>query len=195
MMGNAILVVPRYLIYFPLLRYYYWIMLKTPEKSPFYTQGLRFSCVRCSTCCRFESGFVFLSCNDASLLSDAFNMGKREFAETYCRWVHSENGAYLLSLKEKSNRDCIFWSAELSPRTGGEVSRVPAEGCLVYDSRPLQCRSFPFWESVLNDKCNWEMTAQGCPGMDSGAYYSKDSIEKWLAARQKEPIMSRSYKD
>jgi len=158
-------------------------MLKTPEKSPFYAQGLRFSCVRCSTCCRFESGFVFLSRKDASLLCDALNVGEKEFTETYCRWIRSEKEAYLLSLKEKSNRDCIFWSAE------------PREGCVVYNSRPIQCRSFPFWESVLNEKSSWDMTAKSCPGMGSGTLYSQNSIEKWLAARSKEPIMSRSFKD
>ena len=158
-------------------------MLKTPEKSPFYAKGLRFSCVRCSTCCRFESGFVFLSRKDASILGDVLNMGEKEFMETYCRWIPSENGGYMLSLKEKSDRDCIFWSAE------------PVNGCRIYDSRPLQCRAFPFWESVLCDITNWKMTATGCPGMDSGTHHSQDSIEKWLAARQKEPIMSKSLKE
>jgi len=168
-------------------------MLKTPGKSPFYAKGLRFSCVRCSVCCRFESGFVFLSEKDASLLGNTLNMGGKEFAETYCRWIPAENGDYMLSLKEKSNRDCIFWSPELSPRAEGEVSRVPVGGCRVYRSRPLQCRSFPFWASLLGDKNSWETTAMGCPGMNSGLHYSQDSIEKWLAARQKEPIISRSY--
>ena len=158
-------------------------MLKTPEKSPFYAQGLRFSCVRCSACCRFESGYVFLSGKDTSLLSNALNMGEKEFIGVYCRWIPADNGDYMLSLREKSDRDCIFWSD------------ASVGGCSVYDSRPLQCRAFPFWESVLNDKSSWEMTAMGCPGMDSGTHHSQDSIEKWLAARQKEPIMSKGFID
>jgi Fe-S-cluster containining protein len=155
-------------------------MLKEAEKSPFYAKGLLFSCTRCSACCRFESGFVFLSEKDASLLSTALNMGFTSFAETYCRWTPAENGEFLLTLKEKTNYDCIFWAKE------------PVEGCMVYDKRPLQCRSFPFWPSIVNAKNNWEMAARDCPGMGRGKLHSGDSVKEWLAAREKEPIISRS---
>jgi Fe-S-cluster containining protein len=150
------------------------------EKSPFYAQGLRFSCTRCSACCRFESGFVFLSEKDASLLGAAFNMEYSKFTEAYCRWVSSENGELQLSLKENSNYDCIFWAKE------------PVEGCMVYDKRPLQCRSFPFWPSIVNNKKNWDMTARNCPGMGKGTLHSRDAISEWLVAREKEPIISRN---
>ena len=155
-------------------------MLKEAEKSPFYEQGLLFSCTRCSACCRFESGFVFLSEKDASILCTALNMELMGFTETYCRWVPDENGNHQLSLKEKSNYDCIFWAKE------------PAEGCMVYDHRPLQCRAFPFWPSIVNNKNNWKMDARDCPGMGKGMFHSGDSVREWLIAREKEPIISRS---
>ena len=149
-------------------------------KSPFYADGLRFSCIRCSACCRFESGFVFLSGKDAYLLETSLNMGHKEFTETFCRWVPSINGTEMLSLKEKSNLDCIFWNREGS---GG--------GCSVYESRPLQCRAFPFWSSVVSSRENWEMIQADCPGMGNGVLHSGDSIEKWLALRENEPIIER----
>ena len=155
-------------------------MQKRSESDPFYSQGLRFSCTRCSACCRFDSGFVFLSEKDASLLGSALHMESENFIETYCRWIPSINGEYQLSLKEKSNYDCIFWSKE------------PNEGCQVYDKRPLQCRAFPFWNSVLNDKNSWRTAAQDCPGMDRGEHYSREEINKWLNMRQMEPIISRA---
>ena len=155
-------------------------MLKAPESSLFYAQGLRFSCIRCSACCRFDSGFVFLSEKDVSLLGTTLNMGYKEFIETYCRWVLSENRVFQLSLKEKSNYDCIFW--------------VQDKNCSVYNARPQQCRAFPFWASIVSDESSWEMTAKCCPGMDKGSLNSVDSIEKWLAIRENEPIISRSTK-
>ena len=148
------------------------------KKRPFYAQGLRFSCARCSACCRYDSGFVFLSRNDVSRLEALFNMGYREFTEAFCRWVPSENGTERLSLKEKSNYDCIFWSTE-------------KEGCSVYEARPIQCRAFPFWASVINSEESWESTAAGCPGIGRDTLVSSDSIEKWLALRQNEPIIFR----
>jgi uncharacterized protein len=155
-------------------------MLNEADKSPFYAQGLRFCCARCSACCRYESGFVFLSEKDVSLLGAVLNMGYNTFTEAYCRWIPAGNGDLQLSLKEKSNFDCIFWAKE------------PAEGCTVYDKRPLQCRSFPFWPSIVNSKRNWEMAAQDCPGIGKGKLHSQDSVDKWLSAREKEPIISRN---
>ena len=156
-------------------------MLEAAGRDPFYAQGLRFSCTRCSACCRFESGYVFLSKKDASRLMAALNMGYKEFTETYCRWIFSGNGIYQLSLKEKSNNDCIFW--------------VQGIGCSVYDSRPLQCRAFPFWSSVVNSQKDWKKTGADCPGMDRGMLHSPDSIEKWLVLQQNEPIISKSVKN
>ena len=155
-------------------------MVETRQKSPFYANGLRFSCIRCSVCCRHESGYVFLSKKDAFLLTNALNTGYREFLEIFCRWVPSANGTEQLSLKEKSNYDCIFF--------GGEKSE---DGCSVYETRPLQCRAFPFWSSVVSSRENWKMTAVACPGMDRGMLHSAESVTNWLAQRQKEPIIER----
>ena len=99
-------------------------MLEIPQKRPYYAGGLRFSCARCSACCRYESGYVFLSGKDVSLLGDSLNIEYKEFTETYCRWIPSENETERLSLKEKSNYDCIFWNKK--------------ENCSVYETRPLQ---------------------------------------------------------
>jgi len=165
-------------------------------KKVFYAKGLRFSCIRCSNCCRHESGFVFLSWNDVSRLRAALNMEYNEFRETFCRWIPSANGTSQLSLREKSNLDCIFWktgsAAELNTNAQAVSGLPEAGGCSVYNSRPLQCRSYPFWPSVLKSGKNWKMTGQDCPGMDRGTLHSPDTIEKWLAQWENEPIISRS---
>ena len=155
-------------------------MVKMPTKNHFYAQGLHFSCKRCSACCRFETGFVFLSEKDTSVLSAAFNMTYDDFLEAYCRWVPGDDGEKLLSLKEKPNYDCIFWNS-------GDNG-----GCSVYEKRPLQCRLFPFWSSILNSMASWKMAAKGCPGIDQGMLYSQDSIKKMLAMRHMEPIIFKT---
>jgi Fe-S-cluster containining protein len=149
-----------------------------PEK-PFYAEGLRFSCTRCSSCCRYEEGFVFLSQKDVDLLAAELGLGYAEFVKTYCRWVPClEGGTERLSLKEKSNRDCVFWTAS-------------AGGCRVYRVRPLQCRTFPFWRPVLVSAGSWKRTAETCPGMDKGVLYSMDYIEACLASQEAEPAVVR----
>ena len=164
---------PRFIVKYP-------YMLGSSEKSPFYTQGLHFSCVGCSACCRHESGYVYLSGEDLEPLLAALELDYQAFVKTYCRWVPTAYGKSLLSLKEKPNMDCILWSS----KTGSQG------GCSVYQARPLQCRAFPFWKSLVRSKKVWKDMAKECPGMDKGQLHSEDSIEKWLTQREKEPIIT-----
>ena len=93
------------------------------------------------------------------------------------------NGKAQLSLKEKSNLDCILWSLSQGANKEG--------GCSVYKERPLQCRAFPFWPSILDSKEYWEATAESCPGIGKGNLYSYDKISDWLSMHKNEPIISK----
>ena len=158
-------------------------MLKRSENNPFYANGLRFSCKRCSRCCRYDSGYVFLSENDALRMAAALKMSNKEFTAAFCRWISIGNGQAQLSLKEKSNYDCILWSLNAGDSSEG--------GCSVYNERPLQCRAFPFWQSMLASEESWETASLECPGMGKGSLYSRDSINDWLSMQENEPIMLR----
>jgi Fe-S-cluster containining protein len=149
------------------------------EKELFYTDGLKFSCKRCSSCCRYDSGFVFLSEKDLNKLSSALKMGANGVISAYCRWVTDVKGDEVLSLKEKSNKDCILWDS----------------GCTVYNDRPVQCVTFPFWTSILADEKCWESAAKSCPGMNSGELHTREEIEKICASRSDKTIISRTGGD
>lgn len=151
------------------------MMERKRKDDVFYAQGLNFSCLRCSACCRFEAGFVFLSQKDLNALAAALGQKQETFIGAYCRWVPSAGGSSQLSLREKSNLDCVFWK----------------NGCTVYENRPLQCRAFPFWHSNLASAESWEGVANDCPGMGGGSFHSRESIEYWLALRRREPIITR----
>ena len=103
-------------------------------------------------------------------------MERSDFIKTYCRWVVDLNGDEVLSLKEKSNKDCIFWD----------------NGCLVYQSRPLQCITFPFWKAIVSSKEVWNTTASGCPGINNGTLNSEKKINDYLEMRMTEPIINKS---
>ncbi|MDA3940012.1 MAG: YkgJ family cysteine cluster protein [Spirochaetia bacterium] len=140
----------------------------------FYESGLKFECTQCSKCCRFDPGFVFLSYNDLDRLVKYFKMSENDFVKNYCRKI--DMGEHTrLSLIEKSNYDCIFWSNG---------------GCEVYKSRPLQCRSYPFWKPFLLNKEAWELESKSCPGMNYGKLITKENIEEWLKLRDTEQYIS-----
>ena len=98
--------------------------------------GLRFECTRCSRCCRHTPGYVFLSSADVTRLAKSQKLGEKDFLAQYCRTVDC-GLARRFSLEEKANLDCIFWENG---------------GCSVYEARPLQCRSFPFWSALVTSR-------------------------------------------
>lgn len=102
-------------------------------------------------------------------------MDNISFIDTYCRWVIDWQGKEVLSLKEKSNKDCIFWDS----------------GCMIYSARPLQCVTFPFWENVISSAYNWKTAASGCPGINTGELHSGTEIGQYLELRTSEPIVYR----
>ncbi len=102
-------------------------------------------------------------------------MDSETFIAAYCRWVNDWNGKQVLSLREKQNKDCIFWES----------------GCKIYDARPVQCVTFPFWESVISSEYNWKMAASGCPGINTGELHDGEKIARYLQLRASEPVVNR----
>lgn len=144
------------------------------EPDAVYRDGLRFSCTRCSRCCRHTPGYVFLSAQDLERISRALGVDAAEVRRRYCRPVRV-GGFTRVSLQEKPNLDCIFWDRK---------------GCSIYAARPLQCRSFPFWSANLASRESWEEQAAACPGIGSGRRHSRSSIRRWLARRVAEPLLA-----
>ncbi len=77
------------------------------------------------------------------------------------RWTREELRG--VSLTEKPNYDCIFLE-------------IPGR-CQVYAVRPRQCRTWPFWRSVLRDQESWDASARNCPGMNAGRLHTVEEIE------------------
>jgi len=140
--------------------------------TDWYSNGLKFSCTQCHSCCRHDPGYVFLSQPDLDTLCEFHHMDEKIFRRTFCRTVDF-TFTKRLSLIEKTNFDCIFWD----------------KGCTVYEARPLQCRSFPFWSSNLHDKDAWDASAIYCPGMNQGKIHTVATINEWLRAREQEPYL------
>jgi Fe-S-cluster containining protein len=144
--------------------------LSTKLLQPFYENGLHFECTQCSTCCRHTPGYVFLSKNDIASLLEATKKTFSQFFRQYCRIVPTFSGTKI-SLIEKPNFDCIFWNDN---------------GCIYYDYRPFQCRSFPFWKSYLVSLNKWMSLKSFCPGIDRGNLHTEYEIKAWIENGQKE---------
>ena len=72
------------------------------------------------------------------------------------------------SIKEEHNtKDCVFLTG-----SNGE------KGCAIYNFRPMQCRTWPFWQSILTSEYDWNATATRCPGINKGRLYTFEEIQK-----------------
>lgn len=134
--------------------------------------GLRFTCTGCSSCCTGAPGYVWLSDVDIEVLCGFFGgMTREEFAHSYCTRVDVEGGQSL-SLKEKAHYDCVFL----------ENGR-----CSVYEARPIQCKTYPFWEEILQTGESWSGESRYCPGIGQGALVSPEKIIEAVLSRRSNP--------
>ena len=137
-----------------------------------YDKGLQFSCTKCHACCRHDPGYVFLSVADLDRLASLKKLTLDQFREQFCR-VADFGFETRLSLIEKPNNDCVFWD----------------NGCTVYEARPLQCRSFPFWSSTVHSQESWDEAGKHCPGINQGATHSAEVVIQWISRREREGLL------
>ncbi len=140
---------------------------KTPASSgDWYDGGVRFRCLgpECGDCCsgKHGPGAVWLSREDVERLAKHFSLTLKELRHRYTRRLNGRT-----SLRERANFDCIFYR--------------PGEGCTVYESRPLQCRTYPFWGRILASRTTWENEAEQCPGIGDDARVSGEEVKRQLA--------------
>jgi len=135
------------------------------KQRPWYADGLRFECQRCSACCRGEPGYVWVTETEIRQMAEAMGLLPDEFMRAYVRTVDGR-----LSLKELPGGDCVLW-------------RGMDQGCLVYATRPTQCVTFPFWSEHLRSKAAWQRLAKRCPGINKGRLYTLREIRARLKRR------------
>ena len=133
--------------------------------KPWYHNGLRFSCTSCGNCCSGASGYVWVNQAEIEAIAQALEMSVEEFEASHVRRVGIRKSLAELS---ESNWDCVL----LDPET---------RKCTVYDFRPRQCRTWPFWQSNLRNEAAWAETCEVCPGSGKGELYTIDEIESQVS--------------
>ena len=134
------------------------------SSPPWYAGGLQFECSQCGDCCTGAPGAVWVT--DEELTAIATQLGK-PLGEV--RLLHTKLLGGRWSLRDYPNGDCVY----LDPQT---------RRCQVYASRPMQCRTWPFWPSNIETKDSWERTCDRCPGAGIGAMHSLEIIQQQAQA-------------
>ena len=120
---------------------------------PWYKEGLRFKCTECGKCCTGSSGYVWVTEEEICSMAMVLNIPPDLFKRKYTR--SSGNRTALIEKKAlNGDYDCIF---------------LKDKKCQVYQARPKQCRTFPWWPEHLKSEENWKLAAQECEGINDEA--------------------------
>jgi Fe-S-cluster containining protein len=103
---------------------------------------------------------VWINQAEINALAECLQISAADFESQYVRRVGIRR-----SLVERDNYDCVF----LDPQT---------RRCQVYQARPRQCRTWPFWKSNVKSPTAWQQTCEVCPGSGTGDLYSLEAIEQ-----------------
>ncbi len=90
------------------------------------------ACESCQgRCCTGESGYIYVTKSEIQNIATLLEMDVREFVKEYLF-----KKMYKYSIKEivhENSHECIFYDRE-------------SNGCKIYNARPAQCKTFPFWD-------------------------------------------------
>jgi hypothetical protein len=125
---------------------------------------MRFSCQPgCTRCCT-QKGWVYLGAEDIRGLAAFLGMSARKFKSDY---VYSTRNHSRIRRRQGT---CPF----LKP-----------DGCSVHPVKPTQCRVFPFWPELIEDKKEFAETARWCPGIGKGNVVSVEKLKESARDMQK----------
>lgn len=106
------------------------------------------ACATCEgRCCTGESGYIYVTKAEIFAIAEVLEMDVNEFALKYLF-----KKGYKYSIRENKIDDsyeCVFYDRKTN-------------GCKIYNARPNQCKTFPFWEYY---KTRVDELKLECPGI------------------------------
>jgi Fe-S-cluster containining protein len=151
---------------------------------PWYGGGLRFTCTQCGNCCTGGPGYVWISRKEIDRLAGHLKISAQETIEKYCRRV-GDKYSLAETRNSRGEHDCIFLKEEKTPPGKNGSVVYTKRVCTIYNYRPLQCRTWPFWEGTLMSPQAWRNAAERCHGMNFGSrIFTREQIEALRDAKE-----------
>lgn len=139
-------------------------LLRKKRAGKWYADGVKFRCLapECSDCCSGKrgEGYVWVNADEMEAIAAYLKMAFEKFTRSYIRQID-----WSFSLIERPNHDCVF---------------LKDGGCSIYEVRPTQCRTYPFWPDVMRAPETWQREGEQCPGIGADTLVDVGEIEKQL---------------
>lgn len=140
------------------------------EREWFDDEPVRFECTLCGACCTGPSGFILFSREEGERIAARLGLS---YADFYDRYTHDTPAGR--SFRETRftepdgtvKHDCVFLDRQTEP---GRLI------CSLYEDRPTQCRTFPFWPEHMGSRKSWAMLGKSCEGIGRGAFVPASEI-------------------
>ena len=106
------------------------------------------ACATCEgRCCTGESGYIYVTKDE---IKDIAEVLKIDINELRVKYLFKKGYKYSIKeFKYNDSYECIFYDRE-------------SNGCQIYNARPSQCKTFPFWDYY---KTRVNELKQECPGI------------------------------
>lgn len=125
----------------------------------FWAEGIRFECQGSGHCCtsRGEYGYVYLTRQDRRRLAEHLELTPPQLMEKH---LEVTDGHVHLKFPDEN---CAF---------------LDGKRCSIYEARPTQCRTWPFWPENMSPKAWKEEVVASCAGVGKGRVWSAKEIDE-----------------
>ena len=123
------------------------------NKKRWFDKAISFACTSCGKCCKSYKNQikVYVNIAEALQISDHIDMDIKDFQQKYIEIHYDQDSNELISLKSNDTKsNCIF---------------LKENQCSIYQVRPTQCRTYPYWPQIMLDKASWLEEAKACEGI------------------------------
>lgn len=137
-------------------------MASKTSPLPWYKDGLRFECTQCGQCCTGGPGYTWVTDEEIQIIAAHLQISTEDFIKKYLRKV----GKRWSLLEHPKTYDCVF---------------LKDNKCSIYQVRPRQCQTFPWWAQNLQSPEAWKRASEKCEGINPLApTTSFDAIQQVL---------------
>jgi Fe-S-cluster containining protein len=105
-----------------------------------------FQCHLCGDCCYGEGG-ILIQDEELKRIPRFLGITPEDFLSRYCEKRHGR-----FYVKTGPDNFCIFFHEQ--------------KRCLIHPVKPGPCSLWPFYRAIVNDKDNWELAKDACPGIN-----------------------------
>jgi len=129
---------------------------------------LRFECTGCGACCTGGADhYVETNATERAAIRAFLKLSSAWFRRRYLVRVDADT----TGIRLERNGRCPFLGTD--------------NRCRIYSVRPRQCRTYPWWPELVENKRDWTEEARRCEGMNRGTVVPLRTIERSLAKERK----------